>query len=185
MSRLLTTFWIVSHCSIVAAIFWAGVLAFPIATTIHVLYGAERYRPAVFIIESLHYDSGANDTIEEAGGPSYWAMGWVRPGNRLERLSLHSFFEKPPTSQADMESVLRKGDVLRVLFNPEMTDMMVQDTTPRVLLDGENVWSKKRTSVKRMLCWALVPLFVTSVMVFLARRWAKSGPIITWASRPR
>jgi len=182
MSRLLATFWILSHFSLVAAIIWAGALAFPIATTIWIFWGRDGYRRAVFRVETLHYSTGAD---AEAGGPSYWAMGWVAPGNRFERLSLHRFFEKPPTCLADIEQVLHKGDALAVLYNPELTDMMVQCETPRLLLDKGDIWSEMRSELKRELLWALTPLGIGSIMVYLARRWSKSGPLILVRYRRR
>jgi hypothetical protein len=176
MSRLLAAFWVITHCSLIAAIFWAGVLAFPIATTALILRNADGYRRAMLTVDTVHYDSGANDEI---GGASYWAMGWIAPGNGLERLSVHDFFETPPESQADVEKALHKGDALPVLFNPGMTDMMVQTETPRVLLEKGDVWGEKRSRLKTMLWLALVPSLATSLMVALARRLRKSSPLIT------
>lgn len=98
---------------------------------------------------------------------------------------LHDLSETPPESQADMENTLGKADALPVLFNAEMTDMMVQNQTPRVLLDRRDVWLDMQASVRRMLLWAAVPLVATSVMVWLARRWGKSGPQVTLTTRPR
>ena len=84
---------------------------------------------------------------------------------------------------------LNRDVVQSVLFNPEMTDMMLQTTTPRVLLNKGDIWKDKRSNLNHLLAVALVPLFVTSAMVWLARRWAKSGPLITlripeWKAKP-
>ncbi len=78
-------------------------------------------------------------------------------------------------SVADLRDAVPSGTVFAVKYNPELTRMLVQGASPRVIInESGNAFSALRSSTNRCFACALLPLIVTSVLVWRVRRAAGS-----------
>jgi hypothetical protein len=112
------------------AVLWSFAVAVPTFGLVATALKRRGYHPATFVVERVAYRPGY-DPLGGIDSDRFWAEGKV--DGRQEKLSLQDFVSTAPTSQEQLEALVKPGEAFAVLYNPDASDVMVQDRYLRVL----------------------------------------------------
>ena len=161
------------------SVMWAFLWSMTLANRFIVLHHQDGYELGTFTVTSLTYRRGDSDS-----GPSWWANGTVVTDQHRatdERFGLADL-AIDPTSQGHLEQMIPLGRTFDVWFNPDVTTVMMQDETPRVMRDTPDFWGEQVRQRNALLRRALGPLAVSIgilIVVSIVRRtarWARVPP---------
>jgi hypothetical protein len=132
------------------AVFWSFLWVVPLIGLAHTAINGRGYHRATFVVERLIYHHG-NDQAEGIDLTRFWAEGKV--DGRTEKFSLNDSLQKPPTSQQQLEALVRPGQTFAVIYNPDVSEVAVQGQYLRVLKDQPD---SGQSVSGRLVRWALV-----------------------------
>jgi len=149
---------------------WTFLLAFPTYNALKAVRNADGYHEAEFVVSRLVY-------YEEPDGLDQWWAEGVVDGNN-ERYSLQGQLPNTPRSIGDLQSMVKAGDRFRVLYNPEMSAVMVQGETLRVMPWTATLRADRMRLLRFFVYSSLVPLIALSTAFVVLS-------VIARASKPR
>jgi hypothetical protein len=132
------------------AVFWSFVWCVPLMGMAHTTLNRRGYRPATFVVDRVVYQA-ASPTSEGMDLDRFWAEGTVE--GVQEKLSLQGFVPKTPTSQEQLEALVKPGQSFSVLYNPDATQVMVQTEYLRVIRHDPDF---EHAQPRRLAAWALL-----------------------------
>lgn len=123
----------------------------------------ENYKPEVYTVTEAVF---ARASGMEGDTDAYWLMGNV--ANRSERFVPSLGGQPRPRSAADLAKNFPPGAKIKVLFNSEMTDMLVQGESLRVK-DAQDFWKNEASARWKLGKLVCVPFPVTIALYFCVR----------------
>ena len=154
------------------AVLWSFAVAVPTFGLVATALNRRGYHPATFVVERVVYRPG----YDPSGGidsDRFWAEGQV--DGREEKLSLQDFLGTTPTSQAQLEALVKPGEAFSVLYNPDASAIMAQDRYLRVLKYDADF---ERSSFRRVAFFAALGYGPLLLVLALAVPfwWRADGP---------
>ena len=135
---------------------WTFLLAFPAYNALQAVRNAGSYHEAEFVVSRLVY----YEDPDPEGSDRWWAEGVV--DGKSERYSLGGHLPHRPKSARDLSGMVKAGDRFRVLYNPEMTAVMIQGETLRVMPWTATLDADKMRLLRFFVYSSLVPLIALS-----------------------
>lgn len=158
---------------------WAGFIVMALGPeNAIVLLHAKDYRKAEFVVEKLFFIQGSRSPgAVSRSSNKYWAEGKVE-GNS-EKFTLGSYLIEMPNSQEQLESQVSVGQILPVLYNPNVD----VKTEARVFFPKDNFLKFWQQRWKNIFLTAYLPLGVALIICitssFLAKSWSGLNFTIT------
>jgi len=142
--------------------FWTAVItAFVIGNSIYILIYADGYKPATFTIEKLSFVKGHRASGKRTSD-RYWADGMV--DGKKEKFKLGSYITGVIQSQKDLESQVRVGQKLPVLYNPNAPEKLeIRVQYPEK--DFKRTWERRQD---KMVHTAYMPWFIAMGLCLLS-----------------
>ncbi|HOW66357.1 MAG TPA: hypothetical protein P5186_24870 [Candidatus Paceibacterota bacterium] len=139
---------------------------------INIYRNREAYKPETFLVSGAEYSHG------DEGGDSWWLTGTVAA--REERFVPRLRGGSLPRSANDLLERYPKDTRIEVLYNPNVTETLVQGEFLRVLSAIPDYWQEEARLRYRLGVRVLVPVPLTLVVYlavrFVNRRHAKLHP---------
>ena len=131
------------------AVLWSFAVAVPTFGLVATALNRRGYHPATFVVERVTYWPGHDPSGIDSD--RFWAEGKV--DGRPEKLSLQDFVSTTPTSQEQLEALVKSGEAFSVLYNPAASEIMVQDRYLRVLKYDPDF---ERSSIRSVALFAAI-----------------------------
>lgn len=148
--------------AVLAAIFFSWLWTLSFVNRVNIYRNREAYKPETFTVSGAEYHRG------DEGGDSWWLTGTVR--SREERFIPRLRGAPLPRSAGDLIARYPRGTRIEVLYNPDATEMIVQDESLRVLTASPDFWQEEARLRHRLGLRVLVPVPLT-LAVYLAVRY--------------
>lgn len=152
-----------------AAVLFSWVLLGSFVSHLLLFRDHEKYRPEIFVVTGAQYHHGeARGLRAGSSTDSWWLQGTIAG---QEECLVPSLGDGPrPRSEDDLLARFPVGQQIPVLYNPEATKILVQDTSLRVQEARPDFWRKEA----RLRLWlglqVLVPVPVTLGLYLAVRR---------------
>ena len=147
-------------CLFIAVMPWF-LVGLPIYNTFQKTNHESDYKKAVFKVEKLVYSPGGSHR-----GKTYqtdiYAEGVIN-GSK-EKYILFPELDPDPTSQEELEKLVKIGQEFDVWYNPNMTRTVIQGENLRVQKYGPDTFKKARKNRISMLKFAITPMVAVLVV---------------------
>ncbi len=140
---------------------WLWTLPFVNRVTIH--QGREKYRPGTYLVTGAEYHRG------DEGDDSWWLTGTI--ASHEERFIPRVSKGQRPRNQEEVLARFPKGTKIDVFYNPDATEMIVQDETLRVIEATPNFWQEEARRQRSLGQRVLVPVPL-ALALYLTVRYA-------------
>jgi hypothetical protein len=162
LSKTLRVARVISIFLFIITLFWAWLGVFTFFNRIYLLRNKNGFRKTQFIVESVEYhpDIGGENSDE-----SYWANSTI-DGSK-EQLSLKGLLKKKPQSVKDIQAEVPVGTVYSVLYNPSLTDIIIQGEMLRVRLYKEDFWERESRLIWKLAGIMFLPFAAALLLMIL------------------
>jgi hypothetical protein len=162
------------------AVLWSFLWFVPLMGVAHTALNRRGYRPATFVVDRVVYRAGS-PTSEGIDLDTFWAEGTVE--GKKEKLSLQGFMKETPTSQVQLEALVKPGQSFSVLYNPDATEVMVQTQYLRVIRndpDFEHAQPRRLATLALLTYGPLLFFLLLAIPFWWSVEWRHRRLALLW-----
>jgi hypothetical protein len=120
------------------------------------------YHFSMFKVTGAHFEGYVDGTVD------YWLTGTI--GGHQEYFFPNFDGKRRPKSSTDLLEVYPKGTAIEVLYNPDLSESLINGETRRVIAAGSVYWEEESSKLRRSIVLTFCPLFVAIGFFLFVRR---------------